>query len=395
MRCASLAKFQCAHIPDLKQSGVTMIKLLVIFGLALVLANYSEQYTRQMQLAGRHYSPWNDRAFLLLVAALVLFSGMRKGYNDTASYIRIYQNYLTLDEFFADPENFNIFTNPLFYFYISLLKTLNADPQVLIFTTSLFTQLCFMLFLKRYSPSFLYSVFLYFTLGTFTVSLAAMKQVVAMAILTLAFPALEKRQWVKYYLLVFIAMLMHTYALAFAILPLFTQRPWKLFTYLFVFAMVVLMMNFRGVISEFMDQANELGKTLEEYEVFDDHTVNLLRLLVYAVPPLISLVFQRWIFQGTTKTEHLLIHLCIISLAFMSMGTQAGANMFARMAHYFEIGTLCCLPFMLKRTFEEKSYRLVSAAAVFCFLVFFVYSNAINMRFDQQYEFAGFLSIFN
>ena len=207
-----------------------------------------------------------------------------------------------------------------------------------------------------------------------------------MALVTLAFPYLQKKKWLPYYLIVFAAMLVHTYAIAFAVLPLFRNRPWSAFTFLFVLATVVLMMNFEEAITAFMEQANDLGKTLADYEVFDDHTINLFRLAVYAVPPLISLAFRKWILHDSSRMDHILIHMSIISLAFMSMGTQAGANMFGRMGNYFELGTICILPKMLKKTFDEKSYWLVTALACVCFLGFFVYANAISMDFGQAYR---------
>lgn len=210
-----------------------------------------------------------------------------------------------------------------------------------------------------------------------------------MAIVTLAFPYLEKKKFGRYYLIVFIAMLVHTYAIAFAILPLFRVRPWKLFTFVFVAVMVALMMNFEQAITAFMEQANELGKTLAEYELFDDNTINVFRLGVYAVPPVISLIFQKWVFIKTSERNNILIHMSIISFAFMSMGTQAGANMFGRMGTYFELGTICCLPMMLKKTFEERSYQLITMIACVCFLGFFVYANAININFDQAYQAIG------
>jgi hypothetical protein len=207
-----------------------------------------------------------------------------------------------------------------------------------------------------------------------------------MAIVTLAFPHLEKQKWIPYYLIVFIAMLVHTYAIAFAVLPLFQARPWRLFTYLFIAITAVLMMNFEEAITAFMEQANDLGKTLADYEVFDDHSINLFRLAVYAVPPAVSFLFQKMILRNSSRMDYILIHMSIISLAFMAMGTQAGANMFARMATYFELGTICILPMMLRKTFDERSYRMITIVACVCFMGFFVYANAISVDFGQEYQ---------
>ena len=363
-----------------------MIKLLAIFIIALFLAHQSDRYTRYVTESGHLYSPHKDAALFLLIAALSLFAGLRTSYNDTGNYINAFRNAPGLAEFLSDISNLNPFTNPLFYAYQSLLKSLGCGAQVLIFTTSLFSQTCFILFFKRYSKDFLLSVFLYFTLGTFCVSLAAIKQIAAMAMLTLGFKYLERRRWGKFYLVVGIGMLIHTYALAFAILPFFTSRTWKLRTYILIGGAVLILFNFRDVISAFMDEANELGKSLADYEVFDEHSVNILRVAVYLVPPTLSFLFQKYLYQDAKPMENVLSHMTVISFCFMLMGTQAGANMFARMAHYFEIGTICILPWLIKKTFTRESYRVIVTIAVVCFSLFFVYAYGLNINFDNAYR---------
>lgn len=363
-----------------------MFKLLAVFVAALILAYISEKNTEAITTSGQRYSVWNDWAYIALVVILVLFAGLRTNYNDTWNYIRGFNNCVEFSEWISNPKSLNPFMNPLFYGYQSLLKTWTHNPYLLVFTTAIFSEICFLRFIKKYSDNFLFSVFIFFTLGTFTFTLAALKQTVAMAILTLAFPHLEKKRWLRYFVILFIAMLVHTYALAFVVIPLFRVRPWRMFTFVFIAVVTFVMLNFEEAITEFTEQANDLGKTLAEFEVFSDTTINIFRLAVYAVPPLISLLFRKWVFQDSSDMDNTLIHMSIISLAFMAMGTQAGANMFGRMGNYFELGTICYLPTMLKKTFDAKSYRLITIIACVCFMGFFIYANAINWSFDDLYQ---------
>lgn len=362
-----------------------MFKLLAVFAAALVLAYLSEQNTKATIAAGRRYSVWGDWAYIALVVVLTLFAGLRTSYNDTGMYMRSFSSAPAVSEFLGNPENLNPFRNPLYMLYRSALREITDNPQILIFTTSAFTQICFVRFIKRYSDNFTFSIFIYFGLGTFVFTLAALKQVVAMAIITLAFPYLTENKLVRYYLLMITAMLVHTYAIAFALLPLFRVRPWRAFTFLFIAMMAVIVMNFESVITSFLEQAEELGKSVSEEEVFADATINVFRLAVYSVAPIISLFFQKWILQDSSDVDHLLVHMSILSFAFMFMGTQAGANMFGRMGNYFELGTICCLPRMLSKTFNSRSNKLVTAIACVCFFGFFFYANAINLKFGQVY----------
>ncbi len=368
-----------------------MKTILILVAICLPLAWVSERNTQYILEQRGRYRLREDAAFWLLAAVLILFAGHRTEYNDTWNYISGFRRSFGLTYFLSDPENLNPFKNPLFYFFQNLLRNYTYNAQWLILITSAFTQFSMLWFLKRYSRHFTFSVFLYFALGTFNVSLGAIKQLTAMSILIWAFPFLEQRQYGRFYLLVLIAMLFHTYAITFAVLPLFKQRPWTTFTFLFVGVVGFVLMNFQEVIEEFMEQANSLGKTLADYEVFDDQTTNLFRVAVYAATPLFSLFFARWINHDATKTDNLLIHMSIISLAAMSMGTQAGANMFARMAHYFEIGTLVALPNMVDKPFEKYSYRFVITFILIAFAGFFLYA---NKDFDSMYDGLGILGLF-
>lgn len=363
-----------------------MTEILPVFAISLLLAYLSEQHTERCAAAGTHYDKRADWAYILLIIVLTLFAGLRTNYNDTFAYMRGFRNAPNLADLISKPDSLKLLGNPLFHLMESAIKTLTDEPQWLIFVSSVITQTCFIRFFKRYSENFLFSIFLYFTLGTFVFTLAALKQVLAMAVLTLAFPHLEKQQWGRFYLLVFIAMLFHTYAMAFAVLPLFRTKPWSLFTFVFIAVLAAVMLNFETAITAFMDQANDLGKDVAEYEVFDDATINVFRLAVYAVPPLISLVFRKWVLHKNGTADNILIHMSIISLAFMILGTQSGANMFGRMGNYFELGAICCLPIMLKKTFENRSYRLIAGIACICFMGFFIYANAIKLMFDHNYS---------
>ena len=99
-----------------------------------------------------------------------------------------------------------------------------------------------------------------------------------------------------------------------------------------------------------------------------------------------SLIFQKKLFENSTPEENVLVHMSIISLAFMLLGTFAGANMFGRMGNYFELGTICCLPWMLRKCFQGKPYRLICIAAVVGFLAYFTYAYGFHTPFDQNYS---------
>lgn len=368
-----------------------MKTLLPILIASLFFAYLTEITTVGQYGKVRQQSSANKLFFFLLFITLAMPAGLRYSYNDTGNYIRGFQSGPLLPELLTSGE-LHILENPAFEVYRALVRTLTSNYHIFLLIPSFFIQYSYISFIRRYCSSFTMGIAIYFLFGTYVFSFAAMKQAIAMAILLFAIPRLLERKYLQFYLLVFIAFLFHTYAISFAILPLFMTQPWKLRTFLVLFIALAIMVNFQSVIGSFLDAANDSGKTVADYEVFDNNQINILRVLVYAVVPLMSFFLRGYLFRGKyDESYNLLIHMAVISFAIMLLGTINGANMFGRMAQYFEFGIICSLPWMITRSFEPRSARTVTVIALSCFFFYFFYANQINMSFDDAYRAVTFL----
>lgn len=327
----------------------------------------------------------NKIAFAMLIISLALPIGLRVTYNDTGTYIRTFQTSGDLAALFSSDE-LHILRNPAFVFYRCLIKTFTTNHTIFFLFAAFFVQYSYMRFLRRHCENFLLGVFLFFCLGTYTFSIAAMKQTIAMAILLYAVDDLIDRRTSHFYLKVFMAFLFHTYALIFLILPFFTSKPWTYRTFLLLGGILFVMSNFDTVIESFLEIANESGKSVSGSEILGTASINPIRVAVYAVTPLFALVFRRYLFSGPENREqNILVNMSIISVSIMSVGLVSAANMFARMAQYFEFGLLCSLPWMLDRPFEKNSARLITLIAICCFTGFFIYAQIFWMPFDDHF----------
>lgn len=363
-----------------------MNTLLPILIWSLLFAHLTEKTTIDTHGKGSHQSISNKLFFALLILTLTLPVGLRRIYNDTGAYIRGFENSGTLTQLFTSGE-LHILGNPLFEIYTAFIRGITDNYHIYFMIPAFFVQFAFASTIRKYSRSFTFGIGLYICLGTYVFSFAAMKQTIAMAILMLAIPKLLEKKYFQFYALVTLAFLFHTYAIAFAVLPLFTTKPWSLRTFILLAVVVVVMQNFESVIGSFLDYANESGKDLAEYEVFDDAQVNIFRVAVYGVVPLLSLALRPYLFNSKeVKQYNLLVHMSIISFAFMLMGTINGANMFGRMANYFEFGIICSISWIIDKAFEKRSAKLISIVAALCFLFYFYYAYEIALNFDAEYR---------
>lgn len=53
----------------------------------------------------------------------------------------------------------------------------------------------------------------------------------------------------------------------------------------------------------FMEYAQSIGALVAEVEVFDDHQINILRVLVYWVPALFALIFRKRLFSSSQNRK--------------------------------------------------------------------------------------------
>ena len=349
-----------------------LIILLIVTGLAYLSQKQSMKYEHE---DGRKH--W-DIFLIALIVFLVLFAGLRTYYNDTYNYIKSFESSVNIHDFLLNKENIELLNNPLFYGFQALVRTFTDNANVFFMICAIIVNILNVTFIKRNvdKEDFALSMFIYVALGTLMVSIAAQKQILAMSVLTLAITCLFKKKYVSFYIIVFIAGLIHSYAWMFVVLPLLNSKPWTFKTYAMLLFTFIFMNTFQTSIMKFLEVADEVGKNVAIEEVLDGNKMNIFRVLVYSIVPLIALLFKSRLNNDYNEKTQVFLQMSIISMLFMLMGTMNGANMFGRMGNYFEFGFICSLPWLIRQLFNEKSVKLVSMVLVISFIGFYFYDNS-------------------
>lgn len=363
-----------------------LIILVIVVGLAYLSQKESMKITN-----GDGRKHW-DIYLIFLLIFLILFAGLRTSYNDTQNYIVGFKNSVGFQEFLTNPENINLLNNPLFYGFQSLIRSFTDNVNVFFIICAIIVNVLNVRFIKQNTDinSFAFSMFLYVTLGTLMLSIAAQKQILAMSVLTLAISSLINQKHLKYFFIVFIAGCIHSYAWLFLFFPLLGKKVWSYRTFLLLLFTVGIMSTFQSTIETFMSVADQAGKNIPVEEVFDGNRMNLFRVAVYSIVPLTALFFRRRI-QGTLDRRYsIFLQMSIVCMIFMLLGTMNGANMFGRSANYFEIGIICSMPWLIKQLFTKQSVMIISAVASVCFISFYLYDNSgfdVNYSYKTPYRF--------
>lgn len=359
-----------------------MLNLILVMAASVFFA-YCSEWTGGRPLKGRPVR-WNIWLVLMTVV-MTMFSGLRTGYNDTAAYISGFLKADSVAVFLASPDNLDILHNPLFYFVTSVFRSVTDNYHIYLMAFAALNTVLFVRFLRRYATegNFAFTVYIYFTIGVFTFSMAALKQITASALLTLAIPALVEKKWVRYFVIVIVAGLIHTYAFIFLFLPFLTGKPWGWKSILLLLATVWVMLTFESTIGSVLEYADSMGKHVAEFEVFDGNQMNPFRVAVFAVVPAAAWIFRRYLEPELDREKCIMLNMSIISLMFMFLASMNGANMFGRLARYFVLGSIIALPWIIDSVFNKRSAQLLKNIAAICYFAFFLYDNQI---FSQDYK---------
>ena len=360
-----------------------MLKMLILLAVSMILA-YCSQH-------GILVVPINDKKKLdiPLIAMIIMLSlvvGLRTNFNDTTAYIGGFKVAPTFDKFIDRSPG--LMDYPFFYGYESLFRHhISDNPHLFLLSISFFTNATLICFVRRHSENFAFGMLMYFSIGLYVSTMAAMKQCLAMAVLSFGLEQLFKKKYFRYYIFVFIAMLFHVFAIFFIVLPLFTKKPWTIMTYLTIAAVIFVLFTFESTISSFLAVADEAGKEINSSYVFDTESINLFRLAVFAVPPVLSFIFQELLDETYNTKTNILMNMSILSFLIMSLGLMSAANLFGRSAIYFEIGTIVIMPTIIKEIFSKESQKIGHILVGACYAAFFAYS---VLGFSSEYKALSF-----
>lgn len=327
-----------------------------------------------------------DIFMVIVIAWLTCFSFLRTSYNDTYNYISGFYNAETVAEGIATGTFTDWTGNPWFLFYQSAMHEVTNNYNTYFFIPAVLISIATVKLFKRYSLNPTFSLLIFFSIGTYVMYIAAMKQCFAMFFLLLALPYALDRKYVRFYLLVIVAILFHTHAFMFALVPFLMGKPWGKITWAGFAITVFLMATYNVTMRAFMEFAQSIGALVAEEEVFDGHQINVLRVLVYWVPALLALFFQRRLFYNSTRAENLFVNMSVVTAMILTIGLVNGANLYARMAAYFEIAIALALPWIIEKLFTPQSAKMVTAMAGVLYFGYFMYEFGVSKNFGADYS---------
>lgn len=360
-----------------------LIPVVIVSMILAVLSHGKSTYSYALE----RYRSKDTLFFTIMTMIMVVFVGLRTNYNDTFAYRHAYELMETTGNMADAVTDWTIGDNPGFAYVNNLMKRSGVSTQSFLMIYAAVTNGIYLWFLRKYTNNIWQTVFLFIVLGSFTFTLAAIKQCVAVAFCLLAVDQALKKHYVRFLFWVFVATLFHPYSLMFLIAPFMMFRPWSRWTYLSLVVFGLAGVLLQTLIGSIVDITSMFGEGYD-VELFTGEGVNPFRLAVCAVPLLLSFVARRSLARKDEKQEQeyfLFTNLSMLNAEIMFVALFGTANYFARLANYFLIFQTLSIPWLFQ-FFEKRSRSLLICTAVVCYCLYFIYANGINQHFDFGYD---------
>lgn len=363
-----------------------MTKLLPIVVVALILAALAERNsTYEIGKHGEKVYIRKDKFFLTIMAVvLIALVGLRTSYNDTYTYRYIYESM---------PNNVSAFerikwdlgSNMGFNALNTVLRIQGVSTQNFLMLYAIITVGIYVWFLRKYTNNIWFTMFLFFTMGCYTFSMAAIKQCVAVAFCLVGVDRAMGKKWKSFVFWIALASTFHPYSLMYLVTPFLFFCPWTRKTFLLLTLFGTIGIGLESLLGTLINITTMLG---EEYDTasFTGDGVNIFRLLVVWVPVFLSFVTRKFWVENDDEESWVIMNLTMLNAEIMFIALFGTANYFARLANYFLIFQTLAIPIMFKY-FKKDSKKILVVGALIGYALYFYYAEGIIYGgFDQLYE---------
>lgn len=266
-----------------------------------------------------------------------------------------------------------------FYFVSAVIKCIVGNHVNIYFIVLAAIQAGVLIYVyRKYSSRYLVSFFLFIASTDYISWLFnGIRQFLAVTITFIGIKFILDKKYAKAIILILIASLMHQSALLVIPFIFIAQgKAWNKKTLLFMVAVIVIVAGigqFTNVLDSMLAET-QYKNVVSDWQSWNDDGTNALRVLVYAVPSVLSLIGLRFIRNEDDKVINLCTNMSIVSVGFYIVSMFTSGIFIGRLPIYFSLYSYILLPWEIDHMFTKRSARLIYVVMVVGYLGFCLYS---------------------
>ena len=315
-------------------------------------------------------------AFVIFLP-LIIWTGFRGGVGDTGAYMQMFAEMPEGPYGIAEYMQ-TVAKDKGFYFVSAVIKSIINDRVELYLLIIGLLQVYFLIRIyRKYSINYVVSFFL-FIVSTDYVSwmFNGMRQFLAVTITMLAFELALDKKYLRAVLVVLLASTIHGSALLVLPFLFITQGDaWNKKTLFFIFAVVfavVFIDKFTGFLDAMLAET-QYKNVVSDWQDFGDDGTNVIRVLVYAVPTILSLIGLKYIRKANDPVINRCVNMSIVSAGFYIVSMFTSGIFIGRLPIYFSIYNYILLPWEIENMFTRRSVQIMYMIMIIAYLGFYYF----------------------
>lgn len=317
-------------------------------------------------------------AILVFVPLLIMAINREVGIGDTGVYIGTYNGMPS--NFSAIPEYYSrLRKDRAFYALAAIIKCIfGGDYRFYFFIIAIIQVYSLAKMYRNYSPSYMMAVFLFVASVDYVSWMQnGIRQFVAVSICLLATDWMLEKKYVLAVITVLIASRFHQSALLVIPMIFIVQgKPWNIRTLVFI-AVTVLVIVYVEQFTTFLDEALEetqYTNVVTEWQSWNDDGTNPLRVLIYSLPAIMSLVGLRYIREENDVVINFATNMSIVTAGLYLISMVTSGIFIGRLPIYASLysqGIL--LPWEIDHMFNRGSSRIMKLGMILFYLALYFY----------------------
>ena len=260
----------------------------------------------------------------------------------------------------------------------SIIKTfISSNDIIYFFIIAAFQGLVLVYVYRKYSIDYLFSFFL-FIASTDYVSwmFNGMRQFLAVTIMFAATTLMLEKKWVPTIAVILLASTMHQSALLMIPLVIIAHgKPWNKKSILFLagtLVAVVFVDQFTNILDIVM-QETQYSNVVSDWTMGGDDGTNVIRVLVYSVPTVISILGIKQIKRANDPVINFCVNMSIVSTGLYIVSMATSGIFIGRLPIYASLYNYILLPWQIKNIFTRRSSQFAFLMAILAYIGFYYY----------------------
>lgn len=349
-----------------------------LFVLLVVVAIFAKTagQTYTIEVHGSVESRYGWFPVLMIVIPMIVAAALRPSdFVDTSAYISAFQN--TVPSFSQIPvvltaegkdKGFGVFN--------ILIKMVIGNRYELYFgIIAAICLFCVAKVYRKYSCNFAMSMFLFLASSDYLQwTHNGMRQFIAVCIIFGATDLLLRKKYIPYIIIILLAYTIHATALLMIPVCFIVQgRGWNIKSVLFTTG-VLIAINFSGTLSDVIVEFMTDTQYSDEVDQFlATEGTNILRVVVFAIPPMLALFMRRYVLEADIPILDLSVNMSIVSMGAYIISAVTSGIFVGRIPIYFSLYNYILLPWLVENVFTKRSAILIYAGIILCYAYFYYY----------------------